>query len=313
MNYDNETPMNDKFLMADGSIRNANGQTVQNANEYWKQRYKQATPIPAKFLHADGTIDENIGGGGGDLDTYLKFNAGTPDGNAGFWSKYASIILEKTAFTSAVELSKLGIFYGIGVFVQSQNNAFIVSVFDTSAFTAITYTENGFMLTAVVGDVESHCTFTLDSATSRGAMLLNYSITKNGDYQTGSGDLSANKSDGFYKINVAIDFSGLGAIWGGNSGTANVGDKITLSMVLTDISGMYVGVQGEGYNLKSAKLSDVIKAGAVGVELLVIAGPSTATVKVTATSSGTTRTITFTVTSADMYGIVKKFSAFVWK
>ena len=65
MNYDNETPMNDKFLMADGSIRNANGQTVQSANEYYKQRYKQATPIPAKFLHADGTIDENIGGGGG--------------------------------------------------------------------------------------------------------------------------------------------------------------------------------------------------------------------------------------------------------
>lgn len=65
MNYDNETPMNDKFLMADGSIRNANGQTVQSANEYWKQQYKQATPIPAKFLHADGTIDENIGGGGG--------------------------------------------------------------------------------------------------------------------------------------------------------------------------------------------------------------------------------------------------------
>lgn len=65
MNYDNETPMNDKFLMADGSIRNANGQIVQGANEYWKQRYKQATPIPAKFLHADGTIDENIGGGGG--------------------------------------------------------------------------------------------------------------------------------------------------------------------------------------------------------------------------------------------------------
>ena len=25
MNYDNETPMNDKFLMADGSIGNANG------------------------------------------------------------------------------------------------------------------------------------------------------------------------------------------------------------------------------------------------------------------------------------------------
>ena len=50
MSYDNETPMNDKFLMVDGSIRNANGQIVQSANEYWKQRYKQATPIPAKFL-----------------------------------------------------------------------------------------------------------------------------------------------------------------------------------------------------------------------------------------------------------------------
>ena len=256
---------------------------------------------------------EQATSGGGSLGTYLKFNAGTPDGNAGFWSKYASIILEKTAFTSAVELSKLGTYYGIGVFVGSQSNAFIVSAFDTSAFTAITYTEDGFTLTAVMGNVESHCTFTIDSATSRGAMLLNYSITKNGDYQAGAGELSANTSDGFYKINVAIDFSGLGAIWGGNSSTANVGDKITLSMVLSDISDMYVGVQGEGYSLKSAKLSDVINAGAAGVELPVTAGPGTATVKVTATSSGTTRAITFTVTSADTYGIVTSFSAFAWK
>ena len=84
MNYDNETPMNDKFLMADGSIRNANGQTVQSPNEYWKQRYKQATPIPAKFLHADGTIDENIGGGGGRTRQKLKVTTNgyynTPDG-----------------------------------------------------------------------------------------------------------------------------------------------------------------------------------------------------------------------------------------
>lgn len=310
MNYDNETPMNDKFLMADGSIRNANGQTVQSANEYWKQQYKQATPIPAKFLHADGTIDENIGGGG-DLDTYLKFNAGTPDGNADFWSKYASIILEKTAFTSAVELSKLGTFYGIGVFVQSQRNAFIVTVFDTSAFTAITYTEDGFMLTAVVGGKESNCAFTLDSATSRGAMLLNYSIIKNGDYQLGVGELASNSGDGFYKIKVATDLSGVKAIWGGNSSTANVGDKITLSMVMSDIFGMYVGVQGEGYNLKFAKLSDVINAGATGVELQVLAGPVPATAKVTATLSGTKLTITFSITVKGDY--VTNFSAFAWK
>lgn len=264
-------------------------------------------------VFADGEKLNTGSGGEGGLDTYLKFNAGTPDGNADFWSKYASIILEKTAFTSAVELSKLGTYYGIGVFVRSQSNAFTVSAFDTSAFTAITYAENSFMLTAVIGDVESHCTFTIDSATSRGAMLLNYRITKNGDYQAGEGRLSANKSDGFYKINVAIDFSGLGAIWGGNSSTANVGDKITLSIVMSDISDIYVGVQGGGYDLESAKLSDVINAGAAGVELPVTAGPGYATVKVTATSSGTTRAITFTVTSADTYGIVTHFSAFAWK
>ena len=86
MNYDNETPMNDKFLMADGSIRNANGQTVQSANEYWKQRYKQATPIPAKFLHADGTIDENIGGGGSG--TSLKYHLYAWDYGSGFCVGY---------------------------------------------------------------------------------------------------------------------------------------------------------------------------------------------------------------------------------
>ena len=86
MNYDNETPMNDKFLMADGSIRNANGQIIQSANEYWKQRYKQATPIPAKFLHADGTIDENIGGGGSG--TSLKYHLYAWDYSSGFCVGY---------------------------------------------------------------------------------------------------------------------------------------------------------------------------------------------------------------------------------
>lgn len=86
MSYDNETPMNDKFLMADGSVRDSNGQTVQSANEYWKQVYDQATPIPAKFLHADGTIDENIGGGGSG--TSLKYHLYAWDYGSGFCVGY---------------------------------------------------------------------------------------------------------------------------------------------------------------------------------------------------------------------------------
>lgn len=86
MSYDNETPMNDKFLMADGSVRNSNGQTIQSASEYWKQVYDQATPIPAKFLHADGTIDENIGGGGSG--TSLKYHLYAWDYGSGFCVGY---------------------------------------------------------------------------------------------------------------------------------------------------------------------------------------------------------------------------------
>lgn len=85
MSYDNEIPMNDKFLMKDGSIKNANGQTIQSANEYWKQVYNQATPIPAKFLHADGTIDENIGGGGS---ASLKYHLYAWDYGSGFCVGY---------------------------------------------------------------------------------------------------------------------------------------------------------------------------------------------------------------------------------
>lgn len=107
---------------------------------------------------------------------------------------------------------------------------------------------------------------------------------------------------------------GLGdvnAIWGDNSSTANVGDKITLSMTARDVSGIYVGVQGEGSSLMSAKVSDVIDAGTTGVELLIIAGPEPATVKVTATLSGNTLTITFSITKKGEF--ITKFSAFAWK
>lgn len=107
---------------------------------------------------------------------------------------------------------------------------------------------------------------------------------------------------------------GLGdvnSIWGDNSSTANVGDKITLSIIATDVSGIYVGVQGEANALMSAKVSDVIDAGTTGVELLIIAGPKPATAKVTATYLDDTLTITFSITKKGEY--VKKFSAFVWK
>lgn len=101
------------------------------------------------------------------------------------------------------------------------------------------------------------------------------------------------------------------SIWGDNSSTANVGDKITLSITARDVSGIYVGVQGEGNALMSAKVSDVIDAGTTGVELRIITGPSPATVKVTATLSGTTLTITFSITVKGEF--VTSFSAFVWK
>ena len=114
-------------------------------------------------------------------------------------------------------------------------------------------------------------------------------------------------------VNVATDFSSLEAIWVGNSDTANVGDEITISVMIHDISNVCVGVEGAAHILRSAKLSDVINAGVTGVELVVRTGPGGATIKVTAASSGTTYTITFTVTSADEHGVVKSFSAFVWK
>ena len=53
-----------KFLKANGSVVDENGNMVSDASDYWKKVYDQAEPKVAKYLHADGTIDENPGSGG---------------------------------------------------------------------------------------------------------------------------------------------------------------------------------------------------------------------------------------------------------
>lgn len=57
-----------KFLKANGTVVDENGNVVSDATDYWKKVYDQAQPKVAKYLHADGTIDENPGSGGADLE-----------------------------------------------------------------------------------------------------------------------------------------------------------------------------------------------------------------------------------------------------
>jgi hypothetical protein len=52
-----------KFLKANGTVVDENGNVVNDATDYWKQVYDQAEPKVAKYLHSDGTIDENPGSG----------------------------------------------------------------------------------------------------------------------------------------------------------------------------------------------------------------------------------------------------------
>lgn len=46
-----------KFLKANGTVVDENGNVVNDATDYWKKVYDQAEPKIAKYLHADGTIE----------------------------------------------------------------------------------------------------------------------------------------------------------------------------------------------------------------------------------------------------------------
>ena len=65
MSYDNAEPEVLKTLNSSGQVLDDQGNVVQEATDFWKQKYEQAEPKVAKYLHADGTIDENPGSGGG--------------------------------------------------------------------------------------------------------------------------------------------------------------------------------------------------------------------------------------------------------
>ena len=68
MSYKVSEPSALKFLKENGAVVDENGNVIQEATEFWKEKYEQAEPKPAKYLHADGTIDENPGGGSVDLE-----------------------------------------------------------------------------------------------------------------------------------------------------------------------------------------------------------------------------------------------------
>lgn len=59
--YEQSVPIPDKFLHPDGSIKQMNGNLVEESTGDNKKRYEQATPIPAKFLQMDGTITSHLG------------------------------------------------------------------------------------------------------------------------------------------------------------------------------------------------------------------------------------------------------------
>lgn len=66
--YNQAEPKPDKILHLNGTIKDSAGNLIQNSTPFNIKKYNQAEPIPAKYLHADGTIDENSGGAGANLE-----------------------------------------------------------------------------------------------------------------------------------------------------------------------------------------------------------------------------------------------------
>jgi hypothetical protein len=68
--YETASPIADKHLEPDGSMRTSAGASVAPANAEWAARYIQASPIADKWLNPDGTITAGNAGGGGSEPVY---------------------------------------------------------------------------------------------------------------------------------------------------------------------------------------------------------------------------------------------------
>jgi hypothetical protein len=95
--YDTASPIADKKLEPDGSMRTSDGTEVAPANTEWAQRYIQASPIADKWLNPDGTITAGNASGSGGEPVYPEAGLAVSTGSG--WA--ASLSATAPAFSTA--------------------------------------------------------------------------------------------------------------------------------------------------------------------------------------------------------------------